>query len=265
MRRVSVWPVLALIVVIGIAVLWQALFVVTEGQQAIILQFGEYIRTVQEPGLHFRVPFIQTPIYFERRVLMADGRADEYLTLDKKRLVVDHISRWRIVDPFTFYQTVRTEAGALARLDQIITSKLRQEIANVEFIEVIREERENVMQAVTDEVRQLAHQFGVEVLDVRIKRLDLPPEVQDSVFARMEAERRRIALRYRAEGEEAAREIRGGRGQRAGNHPCLGIRAGREDPGRRRRGGRRGSTPKRTVKIRTFTASSGVWRPIATS
>ncbi|HLS91077.1 MAG TPA: protease modulator HflC [Limnochordia bacterium] len=208
MRRVSVWPVLALIIVIGIAVLLQALFVVTEGQQAIILQFGEYIRTVQEPGLHFRVPFIQTPIYFERRVLMADGRADEYLTLDKKRLVVDHISRWRIVDPFTFYQTVRTEAGALARLDQIITSKLRQEIANVDFIEVIREERENVMQAVTDEVRQLARQFGVEVLDVRIKRLDLPPEVQDSVFARMEAERRRIALRYRAEGEEAAREIR---------------------------------------------------------
>src|SRR5690606_10712330 len=157
---------------------------------------------------HFRLPFLQTVHYFESRVLMADGRADEYLTLDKKRLVVDHIARWRIVDPLTFYQTVRTEAGALARLDQIIGSRLREEIARHEFIQVIREQREQIMRAVTDETEVLARQFGIEVLDVRIKRLDLPAEVQESVFARMEAERHRIALRDRAEGEEAAREIR---------------------------------------------------------
>lgn len=208
MKRVSVWPVFALIVIVAAALLLQSVFIVHEGEQAIVLQFGEYIRTVQEPGLHLRMPFIQTVVFFERRVLMADGSADEYLTLDKKRLVVDHISRWRIVDPLTFYQTVRTEAGALARLDQIISSRLRQEIARQDFIQVIREQREAIMQTVTDETQQLARQFGIEVLDVRIKRLDLPTEVQESVFARMEAERRRIALRYRAEGEEAAREIR---------------------------------------------------------
>ncbi|MBO2521376.1 MAG: protease modulator HflC [Firmicutes bacterium] len=202
------WPIAALIVVIAAALLLQSVFVVQEGQQAIVLQFGEHIRTIKEPGLHFRLPFLQTVHYFESRVLMADGRADEYLTLDKKRLVVDHIARWRIVDPLTFYQTVRTEAGALARLDQIIGSRLREEIARHEFIQVIREQREQIMRAVTDETEVLARQFGIEVLDVRIKRLDLPAEVQESVFARMEAERHRIALRYRAEGEEAAREIR---------------------------------------------------------
>jgi len=208
MRRVSVWPVAALIIVVGVAFLLQSVYVIREGQQAIVLQFGEHIRTVQQPGLHFRVPFIQTVLYFESRVLMADGSADEYLTLDKKRLVVDHISRWRIVDPLVFYQTVRTETGALARLDQIISSRLREEIARQNFLQVIREQRESIMQTVTDEAQVLARQFGIEVLDVRIKRLDLPQEVQESVFARMEAERRRIALRYRAEGEEAAREIR---------------------------------------------------------
>ncbi|MFO7319945.1 MAG: protease modulator HflC [Clostridia bacterium] len=208
MKPVSVWPIAALIVVIAAALLLQSVFVVQEGQQAIVLQFGEHIRTIKEPGLHFRLPFLQTVHYFESRVLMADGRADEYLTLDKKRLVVDHIARWRIVDPLTFYQTVRTEAGALARLDQIIGSRLREEIARHEFIQVIREQREQIMRAVTDETEVLARQFGIEVLDVRIKRLDLPAEVQESVFARMEAERHRIALRYRAEGEEAAREIR---------------------------------------------------------
>jgi len=207
-KPVSVWPIAALIVVIAAALLLQSVFVVQEGQQAIVLQFGEHIRTIKEPGLHFRLPFLQTVHYFESRVLMADGRADEYLTLDKKRLVVDHIARWRIVDPLTFYQTVRTEAGALARLDQIIGSRLREEIARHEFIQVIREQREQIMRAVTDETEVLARQFGIEVLDVRIKRLDLPAEVQESVFARMEAERHRIALRYRAEGEEAAREIR---------------------------------------------------------
>lgn len=208
MKKVTIWPVVALILVIGAGALSQSLFVVREGQQAIILQFGEHIRTIQEPGLHFRMPFIQSPIFFERRVLMAEGRADEYLTLDKKRLFVDHISRWRIVDPLRFYQAVTTEAGALARLDQIITSRLKQEIAKHDFLQVIREQREDIMRAVTDDTKLLAREFGIEVLDVRIKRLDLPQEVQESVFARMEAERRRIALRYRAEGEEAAREIR---------------------------------------------------------
>jgi membrane protease subunit HflC len=134
----------------------------------------------------------------------------EYLTLDKKRLLVDHISRWQIVDPLQFFRTMRDERGAMARLDDIISARLRQEFARVEFKDVIRERRAAIMEQVTGSTRELAAPFGIQVLDVRIKRADLPPEVQASVFARMQAERQRIAMRYRAEGEEKAREIRAG-------------------------------------------------------
>ena len=198
----------ALIAVIAVALILQAVFVVNEREQAIVLQFGEHVATIQEPGLKFKIPFIQNVVYFDRRILLADGTADEYLTLDKKRLLVDHISRWRIVDPLLFYQTVRTEQGGLARLNQVIGSRLRQEIARHEFIDVIRAEREEIMATVTNEAKPLALSYGIELLDVRIKRVDLPREVQQSVFDRMEAERERIAMRYRAEGEESAREIR---------------------------------------------------------
>lgn len=198
----------ALVLVILIALTLQSAFIVTEREQAIVLQFGEHVRTIREPGLKFKVPFIQNVITFDKRILMADGSPDEYLTLDKKRLIVDHISRWRIIDPLTFYQTVRTEQGGLARLDQVISSRLRQEIARHDFIAVIREDREAIMSTVSQDAKPLAERFGIELLDVRIKRIDLPGEVQQSVFDRMEAERERIALRYRAEGEEAARNIR---------------------------------------------------------
>lgn len=201
-------PIATIIVIVIAALLLQGIYIVEEREQAIVLQFGEHVRTVREPGLKLKVPFVQNVIYFDSRIMLAGGSADEYLTFDKKRLVVDHISRWRIVDPLTFYQTVRTEQGALARLDQIISSGLRQEIARHEFIDVIRAEREGIMHTVSTEAKPLAERFGIELLDVRIRRLDLPDEVQQSVFDRMEAERERIALRYRAEGEEAARNIR---------------------------------------------------------
>ena len=202
-------PIAGLIVVILLALVTQSVFIVTETQQAIVLQFGEHVRTVKEQGLSFKLPFIQNVIYFDSRILMAEGSPDEYLTLDKKRLLVDHISRWRIIDPLTFYRTVGTEQVGLARLDQIIGSRLRQEVARHNFIDIIREERETIMATVTRDAAPIAAQeFGIEVLDVRIKRLDLPNEVQQSVYDRMEAERDRIALRYRAEGEEAAQLIR---------------------------------------------------------
>lgn len=201
-------PIALVIIIVGLAVAMQATFVINESEQAIVLQFGDHVRTVQEPGLKLKIPFIQNVIFFDSRILLADGSADEYLTLDKKRVMVDHISRWRITDPLAFYQTVRTEQGGLARLNQVIGSRMRQEIARHEFITVIREQREEIMEAVAIDSKPLAATYGIELLDVRIKRLDLPDEVQESVFDRMEAERERIALRYRAEGEEAARNIR---------------------------------------------------------
>ena len=197
-----------LIVVVVVMVLNGATYVVSEWQQALVTQFGQPIRTVREPGLNWKIPLLQTVTLFDKRVLAADTGGAEYLTLDKKRLLIDHISRWQIVDPLAFFRTVRDERGAMARLDDIITARLRQEVAKESFKEIIREKREVIMETVTAEARTLAAPFGIRVVDVRVKRADLPAEVQASVFARMQAERQRIALRYRAEGEEKGREIR---------------------------------------------------------
>jgi modulator of FtsH protease HflC len=198
------------IILLGLVVilLGSATYVVAEWQQAIVIQLGQPVRTVREPGLYWKVPFVQSVTFFDKRVMAADTGSAEYLTLDKKRLLIDHISRWEIVDPLQFYRTVRDERGGMARLDDIITARLRQEVAKETFKEIIREKRDVIMETVTGEARTLSQPFGLRVIDVRVKRADLPPEVQASVFARMQAERQRIALRYRAEGEEKGREIR---------------------------------------------------------
>ncbi len=184
-------------------------YIVDEREQAIVTMFGQPMRTVREPGLYMKVPFIHSLQRFDKRVLSSDAQAVEYLTSDKKRVVVDHVSRWRITDPLEFYRTVRTEVGALIRLNDVVSGRLREEIAKHSFIDFVREKREAIVQAVSQDARaSVKEQFGIELIDVRIKRLDLPREVQASVFARMQAERQRIAKKYRAEGEEQAREIR---------------------------------------------------------
>jgi membrane protease subunit HflC len=198
-----------LLIFMVLLILSGATYVVSEWQQAIVTRFGQPIRTVREPGLYWKLPIIHTVTYFDRRVLATEpGTAGEYLTLDKKRLAIDHISRWEIVDPLQFFRTVRDERGAMARLNDIITARLRQEVGKVDFKAIIREKRDEIMGTVTGATRELAAPFGIRVVDVRVKRADLPPEVQASVFARMQAERHRIAMKYRAEGDEKAREIR---------------------------------------------------------
>lgn len=199
---------LPLLLIIVLLFFGSPLFIIHEAEQAIITQFGEYIRSITEPGLHFKLPFIQKVSRFERRVLESDAAPSEYLTGDMKRILVDHVTRWRIEDPHEFYKSIRTEVGAITRLDDIVTGRLREEIARHEFIELIRDKRELAMETVTIEARARAKDFGIHILDTRIKRLDLPQQVENSVFDRMEAERFRMAKRYRAEGEENAREIR---------------------------------------------------------
>ena len=196
------------LVVIVVLVGSQALFTLDEIETALITQFGEFVRVVEEPGLHVKIPWIQALHVMDNRVLSADGAPAEFLTRDRKRVLVDYVTRWRIVDAHEFYRRVRTEVVAQARLDEIVGARLRQEVARRDFIDLIREDREIVMSTVAEEVRGQAAQFGIEVLDTRIKRTDLPDEVQDSIFARMQAERQRIAMRYRAEGEERGNEIR---------------------------------------------------------
>ena len=207
MRRRLPTLLIALLVVGGILVT-SSVYIVDETQQAIVLQFGEPVAIVQQPGLHFKRPFVQNVIRFEERVLSSDAPPQEYLTADKKRLVVDHVTRWRISDPLIFFQAVRSEAGARARLDDIVFSELRRELASVQFVDVIANQREAIEERVAQSTRDKAVEFGISVVDVRTKRADLPKEVEQSVFDRMRAERQRESALVRAEGEEQGNIIR---------------------------------------------------------
>lgn len=200
-------PILLGILAISLILGSQAAYVIREGQQGVVFQFGEPVRVVKDAGLYFKIPLVQDLVLFDKRVLGTASPTAEYLTLDKKRLLVDHVSRWQITDPLLFYRTVRTETAAAARLDQVIAGRLREDIARHDFIDIVREKREAIMGTVTEGAQAAASSFGITLLDVRIQRIDLPTEVQTSVFDRMKAERERIAKRYRAEGEERALQI----------------------------------------------------------
>jgi modulator of FtsH protease HflC len=186
----------------------QSLFVINEWEQVIITQFGQYKRTIKDPGLKLKIPFLEMVERFDKRILASDAIPGEYLTKDKKRLLADHVTRWKIEDPLLFYKSVRDEFGALSRLDDIVFSEMRRTLAENDFSEIIAKKREELMETIAKNAQGLARQFGIFVVDVRIKRADLPMEVQNSVFARMVAERERIAKRYRSEGEEEAAKIR---------------------------------------------------------
>ncbi|NIO09554.1 MAG: protease modulator HflC [Deltaproteobacteria bacterium] len=203
----SVGLVLLVIVVILAS---QTFFTVREWEQAIVIQLGEFKRAITEPGLNWKYPFLQQVVKLERRILASDAQPQEYLTKDKKRMIVDHVTRWKIKDPLLFYKTVRAEPGARARLDEIVFSELREELARRNFAAIIAEEREPAMEAVAVRAADKATEFGLDVVDVRVKRADLPREVQESVFARMRSERERISKRYRSEGAEESAKIRAG-------------------------------------------------------
>ncbi len=197
-----------IILIVASVVLKQVFIIVDEREQVIVTQFGEYIRTITNSGYAFKSPFLHSAIRFDRRILVSDAPQAEYLSQDKKRLVADPVTRWRIVDPLKFFKTVRDESGARARLDDLVFSELRSEVASHTFATVIGTKREAIMDNVAKIVRTKASEFGIEVVDVRIKRADLPKEVQLSVFQRMQAEREREAKRYRSEGEEEANKLR---------------------------------------------------------
>lgn len=197
-----------IVIALGLVVMRQTLFTINESEQVIITQFGEYKRTIQQPGLAWKAPFVQTVNRFDRRIQTSDAPKAEYLTQDKKRLVADPVTRWRIADPLLFYKTVRDESGARARLDDLVLSELRREVASHTFDLVIGPRRETIMDNVAKTTREKAREFGIEVVDVRIKRADLPQEVQQSVFQRMQAEREREAKRYRSEGEEESAKVK---------------------------------------------------------
>lgn len=199
-------PIILFVVVV--ILLAGSVFTVDETEQAIITQLGKYVRNVTEPGLNVKVPFLQSVHKFEDRVLEYDAAAAKIITSDKKHLVIDNYARWRIVDPLKLYQSVRNEFGAQARLDDIVFSEIREELARHTLTEIVSINRAAIMEKVGKQCDIKAREYGVEVIDVRIKRADLPSEVAHSVYARMKAERQRIAKKYRSEGEEEAVKIR---------------------------------------------------------
>ena len=205
-QKKIIFSVVLLIVIV--IVLAASLFTVDETEQAIITQLGKYVADVNGPGLHFKVPFLQSVHKFEDRVLEYDAAAAPIITSDKKQLVIDNYARWRIVNPLKLYQTVRDVSGAQEKLDDIVFSEIREEIARHTLTEIVSENRAKIMENVHDECNRKAAEYGIEVIDVRIKRADLPGEVAHSVYARMKAERQRIAKQYRSEGEEEAVKIR---------------------------------------------------------
>jgi membrane protease subunit HflC len=199
-----------LLIVIIVAILFLAnlsLFIVDETKQAIVLQFGKPIRSISEPGLSWKIPFIQNVVFFEDRLLVYDAAPTEIITKDKKTLIVDNYARWRIIDPLKFLQTVRDLNGAQARLDDIVYSELRVDLGLFNMSEIVSEKREGIMGRVTEISNEKANTYGIEIIDVRIKRVDLPPENEKYIFDRMKAERERIAKQYRAEGQEESAKI----------------------------------------------------------
>ena len=188
--------------------LLQSAFTVHQTQKAIILQLGKPVGEALGPGLHFKLPFVQNVLYFDSRILNYDARSAEALTKDKKAILLDNYARWRILDPLVFYQRLRTVPNAHSRLDDIIYSELRVVVGTYDLTEVVSTKRQEIMEKVMEQANSLAIEYGVRVVDVRIKRTDLPPENQRAIFSRMTAERERQAMEYRSEGERDATMIR---------------------------------------------------------
>ena len=200
--------VLFIIIVIAAMALSTSIFTVDETEQAIITQLGKFVREVKEPGLHFKIPLIQKQHIFDARVLEYDAAAAKIITDDKKSLVIDNYARWKIIDPLKFYQTVGSKSGAQSRLDDIVFSEIREELAGHTLTEIVSVNREQIMDKVALQCDQKAADYGIKVIDVRIKRADLSQENTHSVFDRMRAERERIAKKYRSEGEEESVKIK---------------------------------------------------------
>lgn len=185
-----------------------SLFTVTEVEQALVLQLGEHKKTIREPGLYFKLPFVQNVIFLDKRILNLDVPSQEIIASDQKRLVVDAIARFKIIDPLLTYQTRGNEANAAQALATLLSSNLREVLGREEFITLLSGERANLMTRIRDGVNLGAATFGIEIVDVRIRRADLPEANSQAIYTRMNTEREREARETRAEGGEQALRIR---------------------------------------------------------
>jgi len=198
--------------VFGVTLVWvgaTSFFTVNQVEQAIVLQLGEYRNTISEPGLHFKAPWpFQDVVYFDSRVLDVDPPTEEVIASDQKRLVVEGYGRWRITDPLQFFRSMGSEQAATSRLSSIISASLRRVLGNVTLASVLSDKRAGIMREITQEVAAQAKPFGIAVIDVRLRRADLPEENSQAIYSRMQSERQREAQEFRAEGDEYAQRIR---------------------------------------------------------
>lgn len=199
---------LVLLIILVIFAFNVSTVVVDETKQAVITEFGRPIKVIDKPGLHFKTPFIQSVTTFEKRLLEYDSAPTDILTRDKKAMVVDNYARWKIVDPLKFLQAVGDERRAQTRLDDIIYSELRVELGRFDLTDIVATSREVIMANVTKRSDEIARQYGIQIVDVRIKRADLPTANQQAVYDRMRSERQRQATQYRSEGAEESQKIK---------------------------------------------------------
>tara|TARA_B100001057_G_C22659763_1_gene875507 strand:- start:56 stop:925 length:870 start_codon:yes stop_codon:yes gene_type:complete len=188
---------------------YSSFFTVDQTKQAIVLQFGEPKRVINKPGLNFKIPFIQDVTYFEKRVLsLVSSDSEEVILSDQKRLEVDTYSRFKIIDPLLFYQTVRNENGARQRLESIIDSSVRRVLGKLELVSILSDARQNIVDDIGTEVNQIVKRLGMQIIDVRIRRADYPEATSQNIFNRMRSEREQEAKEFRAQGAEEAQKIR---------------------------------------------------------
>jgi membrane protease subunit HflC len=199
--------IIILILLIGFLTFSGSLFIVQEWRQAIVLQFGEPVQVIKEPGLKFKIPFIQDAIFFDRRMLNLDPQPEEMILSDQKRIIVDSFARYKIVDPLKFFQTVRSEANFSDRFGRILNASVRGVIAQYPLMALLSDERNTIMSIIETQVIKDESNFGIKILDVRIGRTDLTEQVANNVFQRMRSEREKEANLLRAEGQELSKEI----------------------------------------------------------
>jgi membrane protease subunit HflC len=198
---------LIILAVIAIAV-YLSIFIVSQTQQALVLRFGQVVREVKDPGLYYKLPLIDNVVYFDRRILDLDSPPLEIIASDQKRLVVDAWGRYKIVNPLLFYQSVGSVEVAESRLATFVNSAVRQVLGDATFIQLVRDERAELMSRITARVDREARSLGVEVVDVKIRRADLPEANSQAIYERMQTERQQEATQIRALGEQQARRIR---------------------------------------------------------
>ena len=203
--------ILAIVGVVAVAagiLLTSSFFIVDQTEQALVLQLGEVRRVIREPGLNMKRPFIENVVYYDKRVLDFEPPPEEIIVSDQKRLVVDSYTRYAITNPLQFYQAAGNEAGMRARLSALVSGSLRRVLGNVTLNDILSEKRAAIMRQIRDDVAQEAKPFGINVVDVRLRRADLPVENSEAIYARMQSEREQQARQYRGEGAEAAQNVR---------------------------------------------------------